>query len=158
VLATPSQDYGVYNDSLPSDAQPQTPAHLPESRHRSMYHPSYTAPVPRAVARRDTYQDNVIIPQRGPQRASPVRQQRRVLRRNMRSIRGGRAASPVGMMQEGFRGLYGGRENGDEEQNWVDGVRFNNAETRLWGTRDSQNDSRNLRETPEPEDWRVGRR
>jgi hypothetical protein len=80
------------------------------------------------------------------------------MRNTWRSFRGRRAASPVGMMQDGFRGLYGGRENGDEELNWVEGVQFHNAETRLWGARDARNDDRNLRETPEPEDWRVGRR
>jgi len=37
----------------------------------------------------------------------------------------------MGLMIGGFQGLYGGRENGDEEQNWIEGVRFNNAEVRL---------------------------
>lgn len=62
------------------------------------------------------------------------------------------------MQQEGFRGLYGGRENSDEEQSWIEGVRFNNADSRVWGERDARNDERGLRETPEPDDWRVGRR
>lgn len=68
-----------------------------------------------------------------------------------------RSRSPVGLLNGGFRGLYGGRENGNEEQNWVDGVRFNNAEVRLWGVRDARDDGRGLRETPERELWRVGR-
>jgi hypothetical protein len=59
----------------------------------------------------------------------------------------------MGLMNGGFQGLYGGRENGDEEQNWTEGVRFNNAEVRLWGLRDA-GDDRSMREAPEPEDWR----
>lgn len=39
----------------------------------------------------------------------------------------------------------------------AEGVRFSYAETRLWGMRDARNDGQSLRETPEPEDWRVGR-
>ena len=70
----------------------------------------------------------------------------------------GRSDSPMGMMQGGFSGLYGGAENADEENNWAEGVRFSYAETRLWGLRDARNDGTSLRETPEPEDWRVGRR
>jgi len=66
-----------------------------------------------------------------------------------------RSDSPVGLLEAGFRGLYGGRENGDEEQDWVDGVRFSNAEVRLWGLRDARGDGRSLRETPEREDWRI---
>ena len=60
----------------------------------------------------------------------------------------------MGLMTGGFQGLYGGRENGDEEQNWAEGVRFNNAGVRLWGLRDVRDDGRSMRETPEPEDWR----
>src|ERR1035441_9066211 len=37
-----------------------------------------------------------------------------------------------GLIEGDFQGLYGGRENGDDEQNWVEGVRFNSAETRTW--------------------------
>lgn len=90
--------------------------------------------------------------------ATPGRRQGRVLRRHIHVSTRLRGTSPIGMLQAGFRGLYGGRENGDEEQNWGEGVRFNNAETRLWGSRDARNDSsRSLRETPEPEDIRIGR-
>ena len=63
----------------------------------------------------------------------------------------------MGLQNAGFRGLYGGRENGDEEQSWIDGVRFSNAEVRLWGLRDSAGDGPMLRDTPESEAWRVGR-
>lgn len=151
---TPAQ-IRVYNDDISPETQPQTPTHLPESRHRSRYHPSYTAPVTRAAARRSR--------DRGTRTATAGREspvdQRQGVRSTWRSFRQPRrAASPMGMMQQGFRGLYGGRENGDEEANWVEGVRFHNAETRLWGARDAQNEGRGLRETPEPEDWRVGRR
>jgi hypothetical protein len=48
-----------------------------------------------------------------------------------------RSDSPLGLLSAGFQGLYGGRENGDDEQNWTDGLRANNAAMRLWG-RDSR--------------------
>jgi hypothetical protein len=68
----------------------------------------------------------------------------------------GRSRSPVGLLDQGFRGLYGGRENGDEERDWVEGVRFSNAEVRLWGVRDARGDWRSLRETAERQLRRVG--
>lgn len=46
-----------------------------------------------------------------------------------------RSGSPAGMSDDGFQGLYGGRENGDDEQSWIDGVRARNAEMRTWQTR-----------------------
>lgn len=146
---TPHSSFMVYDDELSPATQPQTPAELPEARHQSRYHPSFTAPVRRGPFRRraiDTGEDGMN---------SPTASRRTHI---TTSIRGGRSLSPSGMIQEGFRGLYGGRENGDEERNWVEGVRSDNAEARLWGVRDAMNDDRNLRETPEPEDWRVGRR
>ncbi|CZS97395.1 uncharacterized protein RAG0_06496 [Rhynchosporium agropyri] len=149
---TPSRVYRVYNDAESPDLQPQTPANLPESRHQSRYHPSYTAPVTRAAARRGLSAD--INDLETLQQSMP--RQRRVPAYT--PLRGGRSASPVGLVQGGFQGLYGGRENGDEEQSWIEGVRFNNAGTRLWGSRDAQNDGGSLRRTPEPDDWRVGRR
>ncbi|KAL2069736.1 hypothetical protein VTL71DRAFT_14415 [Oculimacula yallundae] len=149
---TPSRVYQVYNDAVSPNLQPQTPAHLPESRHQSRYHPSYTAPVTRAAARRGL---SVDTDDTGTLQQSLPRQRRLPI---YTPLRGGRSASPIGLEQGGFQGLYGGRENGDEEQSWVEGVRFNNAETRLWGTRDVQNDGGSLRQTPEPDDWRVGRR
>jgi hypothetical protein len=148
--STPAHIYDIYVDDLSPATQPQTPAHLPEFRHRSTYHPSYTAPVTRAAARRNRDEDHSRVIMAGE---SPAAHHGRGTRRTPQPFRGRRAVSPVGMVQDGFRGLYGGRENGDEEQNWVEGVRFNNAEVRLWGARDAS-----LRVTPEPEDWRVGRR
>lgn len=68
-----------------------------------------------------------------------------------------RTASPAGLQNHGFQGLYGGRENGDEEQQWADGVRFSNAEVRLWGLRDAVGDGRTLVDTPEREEWPIGR-
>lgn len=150
---TPSRSYHVYNDGLSPETQPQTPAHLPESRHQSRFHPSYTAPVA-APARSgfhlirsgDGANDEISSSRSRhgsvtPSRRGPV----------------GRSNSPIGLLNEGFRGLYGGRENGDEQRNWTDGVRFNNAEMRLWGLRDARGDGRSLRETPEREIWRVRR-
>ncbi|EKD14650.1 hypothetical protein MBM_07371 [Drepanopeziza brunnea f. sp. 'multigermtubi' MB_m1] len=148
---TPSRTYQIYNDALSPDIQPQTPANLPESRHQSRYHPSYTAPVTRAVARRGAPINNSD----GEGMAGIYRRRQVPFYTPMR---GGRPPSPIGLTQGGFQGLYGGRENGDDEQSWVDGVRFNNAETRLWGARDAQNEGGNLRSTPEPDEWRVGRR
>lgn len=150
---TPSRPYRVYNDNLSPETQPQTPANLPESRHQSRYHASYTEPVTRQAARLDS--SSVTTTGRAGARGSVRRRRQPVYT----PVRGGhRSGSPVGLREEGFEGLYGGRENGDEEQNWVDGVRFNNAGTRLWGERDARNNGEALRVTPEPEDWRVGRR
>lgn len=150
---TPSRSsYQVYNDAVSPELQPQTPAHLPESRHQSRYHPSYTAPVTRAAARRARHVDSVNG--EGLQQSLPRQRQVPLYT----PLRDGQSASPVGLVQGGFQGLYGGRENGDEERIWVEGVRFNNAETRLWGSRDAQNEGGSLRRTPEPDEWRVGRR
>lgn len=148
---TPSRTYRIYNDALSPDTQPQTPANLPESRHQSRYHPAYTAPTTRAEAPHRAH----VNSNDGEGVTSVSRRHRVPLYHPMR---GGRPASPPGYTQRGFRGLYGGRENGDDEQSWVDGVRFHNAETRLWGARDAQNEGGNLRETPEPDEWRIGRR
>lgn len=148
---TPSRTCQVYNDQLSPTIQPQTPAHLPESRHRSRFHPSYTAPVTRTRARfysinsGDGAIHNTPSPQSGQSTATPSRRGTAA-----------RSRSPAGLLNHGFQGLYGGRENGDEEQNWVDGVRFSSAEVRLWGARDEQ-DGRSLRDTPERESWRIGR-
>jgi hypothetical protein len=146
---TPSRTYQVYNDALPRSSQPQTPACLPEARHQSRFHPSYTAPVRRGGPRAN----RIDRGRRQDPSLDSIQQLSTPLRRGT-----GRSASPTGMMQGGFSGLYGGRENGDEEQNWAEGVRFSYAEMRLWGSRDSRNNGTRLRETPEPEDWRVGRR
>lgn len=116
-VVTPRRSVRVYDDSLPPSSQPQTPAHLPESRHRSRLHPSYTAPVTRH-GRRAFH-------------ASP-RSSARVTGSANRSRRpAGRSDSPLGMggeRGEGFRGLYGGQENVDDDS------LFDNAARRLWDT------------------------
>lgn len=137
---TPGLDLNVYNDTLPPDSQPQTPAHLPGARHQSRYHPSYTAPIDGGNARRSARLRSNQAPF-----ATPTR----------RGI--GRSGSPTGLMTSGFQGLYGGRENGDEERNWVEGVRSDNQEVRLLGLRDARNDGRSLNDTPEREEFRPGR-
>jgi hypothetical protein len=68
-----------------------------------------------------------------------------------------RTASPVGLSREGFEGLYGGRENGDEQMNWAEGVRYNHSYVDIYRSRNAGNDNRNLRATPSPERIRVGR-
>ncbi|KAM0149957.1 hypothetical protein ACHAQE_009179 [Botrytis cinerea] len=136
---TPSRGYSVYNDSLPAASQPQTPAHLPEARHQSRYHPSYTAPTTRSMGRLGS-----ILSEHGastPARPSdPFYQdssQRWMYVTDARRARQ-RSGSPAGMSDDGFRGLYGGRENGDDEQSWIDGVRARNAEMRNWQTRSDE--------------------
>ncbi|TQS38621.1 hypothetical protein Golomagni_00867 [Golovinomyces magnicellulatus] len=49
---TPSRSYRVYNDNLTPKIQPQTPANLPEYRHRSRYHPSFTVSDSQRYSRR----------------------------------------------------------------------------------------------------------
>ncbi|KAL3421043.1 hypothetical protein PVAG01_07488 [Phlyctema vagabunda] len=135
---TPSSNYRVYNDSLPSSSQPQTPAHLAEARHQSRYHPSYTAPVARNRSRLGSAVTghgsrtgrglpfNIIAIDRS--RSRPASQART---RHSR-----RDDSPTGLETEGFQGLYGGRENGDDEANYFEGVQFDGASRRLWQARD----------------------
>ncbi|KAH8601370.1 hypothetical protein B0O99DRAFT_589419 [Bisporella sp. PMI_857] len=153
---TPSRDYQVYNDRLPPHAQPQTPAHLPEARHQSRFHPSYTAPVERALARYQRYSNShgdgavdSVNPTQSheafPEITTPSRRSRR------------RYDIPLGMSERGFQGLYGGQENGDDEESWFNSIRFNNAGVRLWGVRDAGTDGQELRVTPEREDWRASR-
>lgn len=89
----------VYDDRIAPDLQPQTPEDLPESRHMSRYHPSYTAPIP---------QDNT--PREYPTDQDYTHSESRVHRG-----RGARSDSPSGMRGEGTEGLFGGRENGDNE-------------------------------------------
>ncbi|KAL2147954.1 hypothetical protein VTI28DRAFT_9 [Corynascus sepedonium] len=84
----------VYNDSLPASYQPQTPQQLPEARHQSRLHGSYTAP-----ARRTS-------PEPGQTRTT---RPRRVLGHR-------RMPSPLGLQSPGFRGLYGGTENRDDAE------------------------------------------
>jgi hypothetical protein len=103
----PRTRFRIYNDSISATLQPQTPASLPESRHQSRYHPSFTAPArPR---RHET-------PSRGSTRNS--------------RHRGARSDSPDGMEEPGFRGLYAGLENDD------DSILFQRANRRLWDLED----------------------
>ena len=87
--------YQVYNDTVSPELQPQTPAHLPESRHQSRYHPSYTAPVTRAAARRTQNVDSVDG--EGLQQSLPRQRQVPLYT----PLRGGRSASPIGLVQGG---------------------------------------------------------
>ncbi|KAH6888751.1 hypothetical protein B0T10DRAFT_61319 [Thelonectria olida] len=73
----------VYNDGLTMTAQPQTPGHLPDARHRSRIDGPYAAPTGRR-------HEQVVA-------AMPTTR--------------GRGISPVGLRAPGFRGLYGGAEN-----------------------------------------------
>ncbi|KAG9243488.1 hypothetical protein BJ878DRAFT_481067 [Calycina marina] len=103
------RSYRVYNDRLPAFMQPQTPEQLPEARHRSRYHPSYTAPV-RSVRQRlrswsIPFTDGASEPYASPEprilfhaSTTPTR-------------RGGRYGIDSGLTSEGFEGLYGGLEN-----------------------------------------------
>ncbi|KAA8565907.1 hypothetical protein EYC84_009718 [Monilinia fructicola] len=63
--------------------------------------------------------------------------QRRMHEADTRWVRR-RSGSPAGMSDDGFQGLYGGVENGDDEQSWIDGVRARNAEMRTWQIRASE--------------------
>jgi hypothetical protein len=89
---TPRQ-FHIYNDSLPASSQPQTPQNLPEARHQSRLRGSYTVP-----ARRIS-----LLPIRTPMTGRVRRGAGR--RRN---------PSPPGLVEPGFRGLYGGIENTDD--------------------------------------------
>ncbi|KAL2195666.1 hypothetical protein P885DRAFT_70290 [Corynascus similis CBS 632.67] len=84
----------VYNDSLPASYQPQTPQQLPEARHQSRLHGSYTAPA---------------------RRTSPEPVQTRTTRPR-RVLGHRRMPSPLGLQSPGFRGLYGGTENRDDAE------------------------------------------
>lgn len=111
---TPSSTYRVYNDLQPAASQPDTPADLPEERHRSRYHPSYTAPINRTAS----HLLNTASPiARRPVYASPSS---RISQRSTERF-GGRILLN-GINRPGFDGLYGGRENGDEDGTWVDGA------------------------------------
>jgi len=85
--------FRVYDDSLPASSQPQTPQNLPEARHRSRLHGSYTVPARHSAS----------YPARTPTTIQPRYRSRRL--RNL---------SPPGLQTPGFMGLYGGIENSDE--------------------------------------------
>lgn len=91
-LTTPVGRLRIYDDLLSPSRQPQTPEQLPEARHQSRLPESYTAP----VGRFRTVQAANRTPS-NPQR-----------------LRHRRGPSPMGMRTQGFEGLYGGRENGDD--------------------------------------------
>ena len=114
---TPFRNYLVYNDVLPSYIQPQTPNHLPESRHRSRYHPSFTAPLPRVTDRLRSYA-NAFADGANDYSASPG--QRRTFRASTSPSRRGGIwyGTNFGTMGQGYQGLYEGRENGDAEEEW----------------------------------------
>ncbi len=80
----------MYNDGIPAFLQPQTPQHLPESRHRSRYHPSYTAPGDGRLGHPRVIQ--------GPPSTRYL----------------GRSGN-AGMNTPGVEGLFGGQENSDDE-------------------------------------------
>lgn len=81
----------MYDDRVPAILQPQTPQHLPEARHQSHYHPSYTAPV---GGRPNIRRESAYHFRRG---------------------RGTRSDSPLGLDAPGLTGLYGGQENAEVE-------------------------------------------
>jgi hypothetical protein len=83
----------VYSDRLPSQEQPQTPRQLPEARHQSRFDGAYTTPGRGRRRLREDLDD------------APV---------TVRRTRGGYSASPVGLRNPGFQGLYGGSENADD--------------------------------------------
>ncbi|KFY47780.1 hypothetical protein V496_10455 [Pseudogymnoascus sp. VKM F-4515 (FW-2607)] len=99
---TPYRRLRVYDERVPASLQPQTPEQLPEARHYSHYHASYTAPAGRrhASAQQTRWE-------------TPHRQWRR-------------SGSPAGLDTPGFAGLYGGQENTDDE------VMFEQAGQRLF--------------------------
>jgi hypothetical protein len=120
---TPSRRLMVYDDGRPASVQPQTPQNLPEARHQSHYHPAYTAP--EAMARRRELMRNVPFTERHG-------------RRNITD-------SPPGLDTPGFRGLYGGQENVDED------VMFDRAAQRLWTREESRRAEGSDSNTPERE-------
>ncbi|OAF59318.1 hypothetical protein VC83_04370 [Pseudogymnoascus destructans] len=100
---TPYRRLHVYDERVPASLQPQTPEQLPEARHFSQYHFSYTAPAGRRHASAQQ-----------PRWQPPRRRWRR------------RSGSPPGLDTPGFAGLYGGQENTDDE------VMFERAAQRLF--------------------------
>ncbi|KAI0009336.1 hypothetical protein F4779DRAFT_380294 [Xylariaceae sp. FL0662B] len=94
----------IYNDSIPALSQPQTPQNLPEARHQSHLHGSYTAPLPRAP--RSAYRSGTNL-------GTPD------------NTRG-----PSGLETPGFRGLYGGRENSDDSELFLEASRYHGEDNR----------------------------
>lgn len=111
-----SDRYRIYDDSMSPYLQPQTPEQLPEARHQSRYHSAYTAP---SINQR-------LFSMDGPAETSLISRVESLPARNF---------SPDGLREPGMRGLYGGRENGDEVREHLEGIRASNAEMRRWATR-----------------------
>lgn len=130
----PRRSVRVYNDDMTASSQPQTPHHLPDARHRSRFHPSYTAPAVRFAHI-----------QASPRSVDSVRARRATLAAGSRS----RSDSPAGLDTPGFEGLYGGQENTDEQ------VLFNRAARRLWLQSETRRRARSRSGTPERE-LRIG--
>lgn len=84
--------FRIYNDSMPPSSQPETPQNLPEARHQSRLHPSFTLPVRRGSSL------DMVTPATGWRWRPHPRQ----------------PLSPAGLRTPGFLGLYGGVENSDE--------------------------------------------
>ncbi|KAK1565988.1 uncharacterized protein LY79DRAFT_573026 [Colletotrichum navitas] len=82
----------IYDDTVAAEAQPQTPRNVPEVRHESRSHGSYTAPSSRTF----TLETSTLAS------------------RSHRHRRRAEARSPARMNTPGFVGLYGGLENSDE--------------------------------------------
>ncbi|KAH8816303.1 hypothetical protein F5884DRAFT_217347 [Xylogone sp. PMI_703] len=103
ICPSPPVRYQIYNDTLPSSIQPQTPDQLPEARHQSRYHPSYTIPNNNRFALSRLLFDNITPRSSSQHSGSPL---------GRAMDRGGvRMPSPIGLSDEGYRGLFGGREN-----------------------------------------------
>lgn len=119
---TPSEPYRVYNDEIPPELQPQTPANLPESRHRSRYHSSFTAPdfqFHRRNSPSDVFNGMDTL---GPQQMTPVAS----YVPNVREI------SPAGLSLHNLASLYRGRRISIDSQNWIEDLRLDSSYVRLW--------------------------
>lgn len=92
-LAGPGRKIQIYDDLLSPTRQPQTPEQLPEARHQSRLLGSYTAPVDRLRSARSSGHTSATS----------------------RRLQACRRPSPAGMRTPGFEGLYGGRENNDDQ-------------------------------------------
>lgn len=123
---TPSGSYQVYNDKMPPELQPQTPANLPESRHRSRYHPSYTAPDLQNSGRHHSAE---FLIGSETMDLSPVTSQ----------VRSTRTSTELSL--HNFDSFYGRRE--DNRQKWIEDLRFSGTLVRLWRSDHADNDNDN---------------
>ncbi|SZF06405.1 unnamed protein product [Blumeria hordei] len=142
-----ARSYQVYNDEISPSTQPQTPANLPESRHKSRHHPSFSMPTKLFRRNRRTYSIDA------------VNATGRHYRQGTSSSHspGNGTISPSEMAESGDGDLFGGRENEDEELNWVQGMRLYNPRVRLWRQEDSGSNERELDRTPESESRTISR-